>query len=518
MYQPCSALLLIFVHHMSETEIKFVARENPLEQLRSAVFPLLQEKGISVQEEGESYLQNDYYDTSDHLFQQHKIGMRVRGANGQFEQTIKTNGQVSGGLHQRLELNVPLANELPDLTLFDTMQWPEGESASALNERLAKQFGTHFTRTQFDIEFDDAHIELVVDIGQVSAPQQQHQSPICEIELELKQGNLQRMFELANLLPGKLPVRLSDTSKAAQGYQLLHGIPNRITPLPDFLPLTENVSTESAFCQALACGLRHWQTHEHLFFETRSPKMLAEISRAVRMLMQTVSLYLPVLQCPALLSLHKSLMRYAEAWLWQDDLHSLRMLLSKKSLFNKRLSRYPALLSYLQGRQAGLLHAHDPASRLYEDTPSRLKLSIAQVLEQKPWRGVATGYDLPLMEHAKGWLSQGWQTVQQTMPIQRQMHAANYTAVEVLLRQTLFNGFLVADLFAQSRGHFRAPWLDILTGIDELNALLLLKKSVFDAELAEQQEILEWIQQKTQSLLRVMERSRQAAMSGDIYW
>jgi len=194
------------------------------------------------------------------------------------------------------------------------------------------------------------------------------------------------------------------------------------------------------------------------------------------------------------------------------------MLLSKKSLFNKRLSRYPALLSYLQGRQAGLLQAHDPESRLYEDTPSLLKLSIARVLEEKPWRGVATGYDLPLMEHAKGWLSQGWQTIQQSMPIQRQMHAANYTAVEVLLRQTLFNGFLVADLFANTRGHFRAPWLDILTGIDELNALLLLKKSVFDAELAEQRELLEWIQEKTQSLLRVMERSRQAAMSGEIYW
>ena len=503
---------------MSETEIKFVVRDNPLEALKDAVFPLLKEKGVNIEEQGQSYLQNDYYDTPEHLFQQHKIGMRVRGANGEFEQTVKTNGKVSGGLHQRLELNVPLANEQPDLTLFETMQWPEGEDGKSLNTRLTKQFGTHFSRTQFDLVFEDAEIELVVDIGEVTAPQQQNASPICEIELELKQGNLLRMFELASLLPGKLPVRLSDTSKAAQGYQLLHGVQNKISPLPDFLPLTENVTTEEAFCQALACGLRHWQVHEHLFFETQSPKMLTEITRAVRMLMQTVSLYLPVLQCPALLALHKKLMRYAEAWLWQDDLQSLRMLLSKKSLFNKRLSRYPALLSYLQGRQAGLLQAHDPQSKLYEDTPSLLKLSIAQILQEKPWRGAVTGYDLPLMEHAKGWLSQGWQTIQQSMPIQRQMHAANYTSVEVLLRQTLFNGFLVADLFAHSRGHFRAPWLDILTGIDELNALLLLKKSVFDAELAEQRELLEWVQEKTQNLLRVMERSRQAAMSGEVYW
>ena len=122
------------------------------------------------------------------------------------------------------------------------------------------------------------------------------------------------------------------------------------------------------------------------------------------------------------------------------------------------------------------------------------------------------------MEHAKGWLSQGWQTILQTMPIQRRMYASNYTSVEMLLRQTLFNGFLLADMFEDSRGHFRAPWLDILIGIDELNALLLLKKSIFDAELAEQQELLEWVHEKTHGLLNVMERSRQVAMTGEVYW
>ncbi|MCP4232318.1 MAG: CYTH domain-containing protein, partial [Aestuariibacter sp.] len=148
---------------MSETEIKFVVRDNPLEALKDAVFPLLKEKGVNIEEQGQSFLQNDYYDTPEHLFQQHKIGMRVRGANGEFEQTVKTNGKVSGGLHQRLELNVPLANEQPDLTLFETMQWPEGEDGKSLNTRLTKQFGTHFSRTQFDLVFEDAEIELVVD-------------------------------------------------------------------------------------------------------------------------------------------------------------------------------------------------------------------------------------------------------------------------------------------------------------------------------------------------------------------
>ncbi|GGF85124.1 CYTH domain-containing protein [Alteromonas lipolytica] len=501
---------------MSETEIKFVLREDPLPALKNTLFTALSSQQVAVHENGHIDLINDYYDTTEHLFQQHKIGMRVRGANGQFEQTVKTSGQIRGGLHQRLEFNVDINGPEPDLTLFNGVEWPQGYSAEKLNNQLEKQFGTHFNRTIFDIHYPDAKIELVFDNGKVEA--QQLESPICEIELELKDGELSRMFELANRLTETVPARLSDTSKAAQGYQLLHGVPHKIQALPDFLPLQDNISTEEAFCRALECGLRHWQRHEHLYFETGATKMLTEITRAVRMLLQTVSLYLPVLQCPALLTLHKQLMAYADSWLWQDDLQSLRLLLSKKSLFNKKLSRYPALLSYLQGRQAGLIQAHNPQNKLFQAEPSKLKLALAEILHSKPWREAAKGYDMPLMEHAKGWLSQGWQTIQQTMPMQRRMYASNYTSVEMLLRQTLFNGFLLADRFEGSRGKFRAPWLDILVGIDELNALLLLKKSIFDAELAEQQELLEWVHEKTHSLLHVMERSREVAMTGEVYW
>lgn len=501
---------------MSETEIKFVLREDPLPALKNSLFSALQSQGASVTEKGQVDLINNYYDTADHLFQQNRIGMRVRGADGQFEQTVKTSGQISGGLHQRLEFNVALDGPDPDLTLFNEVQWPQDSTAEQLNSKLEKQFGTHFNRTIIDISYPDAEIELVYDDGQVSAPP--HEAPIREIELELKGGELSRMFELANMLATTVPARLSDTSKAAQGYQLLHGVPHKVQALPDFLPLDDNISTEEAFCRALECGLLHWQKHEHLFFETGATKMLTEITRAVRMLLQTVSLYLPVLQCPALLTLHKKLMAYSDSWLWQDDLQSLRLLLSKKSLFNKKLSRYPALLSYLQGRQAGLVQAHDPANKLFQAEPSQLKLAIAQMLQTKPWRTAVKGYDMPLMEHAKGWLSQGWQTIQQTMPMQRRMYATNYTSVEALLRQTLFNGFLLADMFEGGRRHFRAPWLDILIGIDELNALLLLKKSIFDAELAEQQELLEWVHEKTHGLLNVMERSRQVAMTGEVYW
>lgn len=98
------------------------------------------------------------------------------------------------------------------------------------------------------------------------------------------------------------------------------------------------------------------------------------------------------------------------------------------------------------------------------------------------------------------------------------MTPENYISIEVLLRQTLWNGFLLAGLFDEERHHFRAPWLDILTGIDEMKALLMLRAMASESELDDIDEVLVWVEDKLISLMRVMERTRQAGMQGDIYW
>ena len=87
-----------------------------------------------------------------------------------------------------------------------------------------------------------------------------------------------------------------------------------------------------------------------------------------------------------------------------------------------------------------------------------------------------------------------------------------------MLRQTLWSGFLLGDLFVEERGNFRAPWLDLLTGIDELNALLMLHKSIDDAEVESQDELRKWTAQKLTTLIIIMERTRKVAMQRDVYW
>lgn len=501
---------------MSEIELKFVTGEHAHHAFTQSVLPLFEKHSIHVASHREMRLENDYYDTNKHDFQNQKMGFRVRGNDGRYEQTLKTNGVVSGGLHTRSEFNIPLNYPQPDLSLFDADVWPRDWDVTEKNAGLTKQFSTHFTRNAYMLELGESKVELVLDCGEACTDKAS--SPINEIELELISGDINSLFTLATLINDNMPVRLSDVSKAAQGYQLLHGFNAKINPLPDFLALDDDTSTEEAFCLAVQTALAHWQHHEYIFCESESIKMLAEIEKSIRLLLQSVSLYLPVLQCPELLSLHKKLVNHAQKWRWQDDLQSLRYLLSKKSLFNKALNKHPAMVSYLQGRQAGLLHAHEPKKLLFDNDATDIKILAIKLVQNKPWRKVATGYDHTVLEHAKGWLSQGWQTVQQSMPLSKTMGPANYVAVEIVLRQTLWSGFLLGDLFVEERGNFRAPWLDLLTGIDELNALLMLKRSVDDADLESHNELRKWTAEKLSTLIRVMERTRTVAMQREIYW
>ena len=82
-------------------------------------------------------------------------------------------------------------------------------------------------------------------------------SPINEIELELMSGDINSLFTLAVLINDNMPVRLSDVSKAAQGYQLLHGFNAKVQHLPDFLALEDTTTTE----EHLATRFKlHWRT------------------------------------------------------------------------------------------------------------------------------------------------------------------------------------------------------------------------------------------------------------------
>jgi len=495
-----------------EIELKLVADQDALSTFEQTLLPKL--KGKVTRSAFDVF--NDYYDTPEQFLGKRKMGFRIRRVNDLIEQTIKTQGKVKGGLHQRPEYNVDLDKAHPDLEKFDAAIWADDIDIEEVNRQLQIQFSTHFHRVTFDIIDGENHLELVFDSGEVKHTL--GSLPIGEIEIELKAGMPTALFDLADEISKVTPVRLSNVTKAARGYQLMNDTVVETVSLPKFLDLDEEDSTEDALCKAIECALSHWQHHEYVYLQSGHIDALREIAQSVQLLLQGVSLYLPVLQCQELLNLHKQLLVLSEQWSWQDDLQCIRKLRSNKGPFSRRIPKHQALMSYLNGRREGLLTVQSPEQLLVSMESSQVQLGASRLLIEKPWQAQATGHQIPVLKHAKGWLSQGWQTVMQSLPSKVEMDYTKYIALEVLLRQTLLNGFLLAGLFAESRGKFRAPWLDLVEGIDEIKALLFLRRALEEVDIEDAEDLDDWIDDKLSSVITVMEKSREVAMSAETYW
>ena len=243
-----------------EIELKLLVSEDAGDIIQRQLLPLLE----GTVEQSEIELSNDYFDTPERILRKHNIGFRIRGWNGVFEQTLKTAGKTVGGLHQRPEFNVPLAQPIVNLHLFDKVIWPVTIDVNSLQESLSAIFSMRFTRHIYLITFTDgAVVELVWDTGEVVAGRQQEQ--ICEIELELKHGSAEKLFTLAKQIVALMPVKVGNASKAARGYALSDGRSNILKPLPKSLELGPDDSIESAFVRALEVGLAQWQQYENQF-------------------------------------------------------------------------------------------------------------------------------------------------------------------------------------------------------------------------------------------------------------
>jgi inorganic triphosphatase YgiF len=257
---------------------------------------LLPQLAASV-EQRELALTNSYFDTKQRDFRKNNMGLRIRGCQQRFEQTLKTAGSGVAGLQQRPEYNVALGENLlvapavPNLSLFPATVWPADFDLAYAQTQLQCLFVTHFTRSVYLLTFNQqSQIELVWDRGQVSANQQH--DPINEIELELKQGNVSELFTLARQLALFMPLKIGLLSKAARGYRLLKTATKpKVESIEALLSLKKsdiNAAQREVLHGYLAKGLTAWQGLINQFEMTANEQVFKELT----MLWQQLSLLL----------------------------------------------------------------------------------------------------------------------------------------------------------------------------------------------------------------------------------
>ena len=225
-----------------ETEIKLRASRETLAALRE--HPLLKKRNKSGWQRHELF--NQYYDTPERDLAQAKVALRLRRDGDQHIQTLKSRGQSVAGLSERNEWDWYLDKPKLDTKQLTDDCWPA--ALAELDKKTLKPiFTTDFVREKAEIAWGRGKakvvIEAALDLGKVVAGKQSEE--ICELELELRQGEPQALLELAVELAAELALMPCDISKAERGYRL-HDADSYSLQLPS-PQLDASMSLDDAF-------------------------------------------------------------------------------------------------------------------------------------------------------------------------------------------------------------------------------------------------------------------------------
>ena len=268
-------------------EIELKLEFDPADRERLIACPVL-----SAQDRTASRLVATYFDTPRLDLEKAGYALRIRTDGSTWIQTVKAAPDIAAGLFVRGEWESKLGGDRP---VLDAKAGPLNQLFDqALLETVAPQFTTDVERLGGPIERPDGSmIEYAVDSGEVRAGARFH--PLSEIELELKHGSPDALFDLARMLNEQLPLRLGVQSKSARGYALAG---NRATAAVKAQPirLDRDVAVGDGFATIAAACIRQYRLNEDLLLRSGGAEPVHQARVAIRRLRSAFWLFRPLVE------------------------------------------------------------------------------------------------------------------------------------------------------------------------------------------------------------------------------
>ncbi len=492
----------------AEIELKLFFNENQKENLIN-----LLDSVPSSDAKGREKLTNGYFETPELTLRQWDMGLRVRGINNHREQTIKTAGQVVGGIHSRPEFNVDIDHDFPKLNLFPDKIWPEGADIDQVQSNLCCLFHTDFVRQKWHVFVDDSLVEVALDIGDICVDGRSE--PICELEFELLAGDTSALLVLAGIVSREIPVRLGKASKAQRGYQLAAQASPFNLDVLDFIALKPEQNLKQVAINLLEVGLDRWQQLEAMILDValnpiELPMLCYRLRACIRLLRSTLSQF-------ALLAddFEQDFDCIEQRLSFIEESLSLYSILEKNGSLITKLPMSDALVDIAHAKLQQLDISEQFVNLLDDICYGRLQVHLVDLLMQISNGSVVIDKDLGLRDFADKLQEKSWQKILQVMPIDDDLSSRDYLSVAKALDNSMFVGVAYGELYSnKSRDQFRTPWQDLALGIRTLAAYRQLKQI---SELA-YIDISDWLENKELSLVQAMELSRRSAMKNEPYW
>jgi triphosphatase len=389
-------------------EIELKLQTDPLAIATLLADPLVADAGPKSRDQ-----LSTYFDTDAHALRKAGLSLRIRQIGDRRIQTIKTEGRSAASLFARGEWERDIAGDEPEL---DDIAAVIGDSL-ADGERLRPIFTVAVNRTSI-VHTDGANrIELVADQGRVRAADRK--SPVCEIELELLDGDRAALFALAATIAARIPLKLGILTKSERGYGLLAGA-DKPSVKAEPIALAPDIDTATLFATIAASCLRQFRLNEDRLIETGAPEALHQARVGLRRLRSALSVFADMLAS-------------AELDRFQAELRALAASLGK-------VRDVDVMIAKLDDADA---------LRLLEAARATRFDAVLAALGSAPVRG--------LMLDLVAWIATGaWRETEGTAAL-RAMPAADFSAatLDTLRRRVKRRGQHLAGLDEESRHRVR---------------------------------------------------------------
>ena len=259
-----------------EIELKFRLSADQVERLRAhAAFAAAKAKDLTTV----------YFDSPDLALRRAGFNLRVRKSGGGYVQTVK---RLSGkGLFDRDEWEGPVAG--PDLDLLRLAETPAALSVEY--KAMGPVFTLRIHRLAVDITAEGARVEAALDVG--VAETQGCRQAVCELELELKDGDPAALFALARALAWDAP--LSFIGKSERGYRVLAG--QALGALrADRVDIKARATAAEAFRHSVLSALRQVAGNGEVVTETNDLEAVHQMRVGLRRLRAAMTAFAPMVQ------------------------------------------------------------------------------------------------------------------------------------------------------------------------------------------------------------------------------
>jgi triphosphatase len=193
-----------------------------------------------------------YFDDRKHDLARHGFELRVRSDGVRRIQTLKSIGSVDRG-----EWEAETSQETPSV---QKIKKTPARKFIKSNSNLRPVFSLSIDRRTWALSRDGSTVEIALDTGKLEAGGQSQ--PVHEVELELKAGTPEFLYEVAERMTSAIDAPLCFISKGSYGYRLANGHAAEPEHSLDLRFDDDDPSIESAFQEIADACLRQFSIND----------------------------------------------------------------------------------------------------------------------------------------------------------------------------------------------------------------------------------------------------------------